>query len=317
MTVKDNGDIIKDSYVTFELPVKSKLKIDKEKNFNSSGKINEDPILYHQNPIFLIWGSLICIMIAIAAGSFPVFVSQLFELKKEFNLNAKEFLSSVVYAIMLTLFLVFSNSGGDLLGYYKPDEVINHFHILFKNGNILSGIVLSTIVMLLPCFAVVFMVALSSDNILKREHINFDSIRKSVKKIDILSKTLQGALQVLAVIVVFSVLTSNALGESIRQMIEIDSFEIFPKEISYSYGMYFSLFLCIIYIPVYYYIKQNYLILKEIAADLEEKEIVKGTYNALFGVTKFESSPLDNLKLAFTILAPLLSSFLPKGLLMS
>jgi hypothetical protein len=80
--------------------------------------------------------------------------------------------------------------------------------------------------------------------------------------------------------------------------------------------LYFSLFLSIIYIPVYFYIKQNYNRLKEKANELNPPDDVKEKpwYKDLFGDTRFEGTALDNLKLAFTLMAPLLTSFLPESL---
>jgi hypothetical protein len=303
-------------YVDFQLPVRSLLKINQVKDAKTitAGPSEETPLLFHQLPIFLIWFMLICIMISIAAGSFPVFTSQIIELKRMFNLSPKQIGGGIVYAFLLTLFLIASNGGHTLNGYYQPDKIINDFDILLQDGNMLNHIVLATILLLLPGFTLVFLIALSSDNIISTKTNDLTSIKYAVKKIIYLSKALEGVLQIFAIIVVFSVLTSSALGQSIRETIKVEGYEIFPKETSLVYGAYFSLFLCIIYVPVYYYIKLNYDQLKELAATVEEKSAEKGTYQQIFGEVQFKNTPLENIKLAFTVLAPLITSFLPQVL---
>lgn len=314
--VLDNGNSTKASpkYVEFKLPVTSQLKIDKVKNAKTiaAGPSHESPMLFHQVPIFLVWFTLICIMITIAAGSFPVFTSQIFELRRVFNLSPMQMGGGLLYAFLLTLFLISSTGGNTLNGYYQPDEIIKHFNILLQNGKLLKGFETATILLLLPGFTLVFLIALSSDNILSTSPKDFKSIKYAVKKIVYLSKALEGVLQVFAIIVVFTVLTSSALGQAIREIIKVDGYEIYPKETSLVYGAYFSLFLCIIYVPVYYYIKLNYDEVKDMAAAIEEDSKEKGTYQQIFGEVRFKNTPLENMKLAFTVLAPLITSFLPQ-----
>ncbi|HXD94793.1 MAG TPA: hypothetical protein VNX01_16415, partial [Bacteroidia bacterium] len=129
-----------------------------------------------------------------------------------------------------------------------------------------------------------------------------------------LNQLLQSTLQILATIVVFSVLTSSTLGESIKSMVSVSGLDLFPKQISYIYGMYFSLFLCVIYIPIYYYLKNNFNRLKELASDPVNIPNSSVWYTSLFGDVKFEGSALENVKLALTIIAPILTAFLPKTL---
>lgn len=316
--VLDNADkaIGASRYVEFKLPVTSLLKIDTVKNAKTfaAGSPKETPLLFHQVPIFLVWFMLICIMITIAAGSFPVFTSQILELKRVFNLSRRQIGGGILYALLLTLFLISSTGGGTLNGYNSPDKIINYFKILLQNGNLLKQIEIATILLLVPGFTLVFLIALSSDNILSNRTNDFKSIKYAVKKIIYLSKALESVLQLLAIIVVFSVLTSSTLGQSIRETIKIEGYDIFPKETSLVYGAYFSLFLCIIYVPVYYYIKLNYNELKDVAAVIEDESLEKGTYQQIFGEVKFKNTPLENLKLAFTVLAPLITSFLPQVL---
>jgi hypothetical protein len=302
------------------LPVHSKLPIDtvkpfldqvKQGNVSTAAPVVGD-ILYNENSTFIVWTMLTCIMITVAAGSVPVFINQLIDLKKKFELKPRQVFFSVAYALVLAAFLAFTNR--KLPGYYNPNMVIRDLHILFKNANLLDNIVLLTIVLILPAITLIFMIGISSNNILSDTH-DVKKAADAVKKINLLNGLLNGVLQIVAVIIVFTVFTTSALGVSIKSTVEVEGLDLFPKEVSYVYGLYFSLFLCIVYVPAYYNIKQNYNRLKENTANLDLTDAETTTwYKELLGNSKIEGSALDNVKLALTVLAPLLTSFLPEGM---
>lgn len=337
--------------VVFNLPVIPKLRIDSLPQFSKNkGLVNclpfvtkhrtdaithgsqiDDPlrtnILFHQNPIFLVWIMLISIMISIAAGSLPIFIMRIWELKDRFTLNAIQLSTAFGYALLCVLFLFFTNT--PLPGYYNPAHIIHDFHILLNNGDVTNHIVWSTIVLVFPTFIVIFLSCISSDNISFK---NFDkwqsntensltyeelvkqkkvAIEAIARQFEFLNQSLKGAMQILAIIVVFSVLTSSALRMSIKTVIEIKYYDIFPIEASYVYGMYFSLFLCIMYIPSYIYLKNRFMQFKVF---INMQQFDEQWSQSVLGIVKFEGTALDNLKIAITILAPLISSFLPDSL---
>lgn len=329
VNMKVYDELHKDS-VIFRLPVISKLRIDSIPPILSEDNITSRNILFHQNPIFLVWLMLISIMMAIAAGSFPVFVIQIYRLRNKFNLSFNQVLSGFIYAIIVVLILALNSS--DLIGYYKPPDIIDDLRILLKHGDIIKYIVIFTTILSIPTFLVIFITAISSDNIsfknsakekIKREDANQiyadeDLLKQRkmelesiARQFEFLNQSLKGAMQILAIIVVFSVLTSSALRMSIKSVVEIKYYDIFPIEASYVYGMYFSLFLCIMYIPSYIYLKNRYAQFKEY---LDIQQFEEQWSQSVLGIVKFEGTALDNFKLAFTILAPLISSFLPDSL---
>ncbi len=351
--MKVYDELNKDSIV-LKLPVSSKLRIDSLPQFSKNnglvnrlllmsnhktdslthrdqtGALLRHNILFHQNPIFLVWSMLVSIMMAIAAGSFPVFVIQIFRLKNKFKLSSVQVLTGFIYAIIVVLSLALNSS--ELRGYYKPPDIINDFNILLSRGEILNNIVIFTTILSIPTFLVIFLTAISSDNLSIKNSVEKgikkeDEIQKFTdvelvkqKKMEIeaiahqfefLSQSLKGAMQILAVIVVFSVLTSSALRMSIKAVVEIKYYDIFPVEASYVYGMYFSLFLCIMYIPSYIYLKNRFMKFKE---NINMQLIDEQWSQSVLETVKFEGTALDNMKLAFTILAPLITSFLPDSL---
>lgn len=317
-----------DKDVRLYFPAESSLPADsveqafgKNVFMHSPGKSNI--FLYHQNPTLLVWVFLVCAMISIAAGSVPVFVRQIVELRRKFSLETRHIWYACLYAGLLCAFLVFSNT--KLPGYYDPPSIFRDLHLFFKTPNLPEWVVISTVALILPALIVVFLIGVCSDHILAHtkqlnddsdKQLTADDIEDAAKKMRLLHKALQNVLQVLAVIVVFSVLTSSALGASIRAAVKIEGFDLYPAEVSLVYGMYFSLFLCIIYLPVYYYIKQNYLPLKAYAIDVHATEELKAKswYKDLTEDSKFEGNAIENIKVALTMLAPLLTAFLPETL---
>ncbi len=329
-------DELKKDTTYFDLAVISKLKIDSLQHVAKPGGAFTIPeMLYHQNPIFLVWIMLVLIMISIAAGSVPFFISQMIRLKQKFKINKKEVWKSSFYTLIMLFFLYLSSR--NLPGFYKPPLIINNFHILLSDGAIVKGVVGITIILLIPALMNIFLVGACADRITilkinageiqqaKMEDPGMNdkfseeikrSLEEAAVKFEQLNQALRTTLQILAVIVVFSVLTSSALRESIKAVVEIKFYDIFPTEVSYVYGLYFSLFLCIMYVPVYFYLKGKYIELKENILKVEKLQIVKEDkwFQSVSGIAKFDGSPLDNFRLALTVLSPLISSFLPDTL---
>ena len=288
-------------------------------NINASNNIEDKQgTVFNRSPIFLIWFTLIILLVTIASGAFPVFVWRLFILKKKFMLKWKHIIISFISAVLLIVFLV--GLMGSMKGLYKPPHVIEKFGILLHNGNLIAYIVEAVLILELPIMMVIFLTAIASDNV-KLTDISQGNIKNAVEKITFLNKLLMNALQVLAVIIIFTVLTTTALGQSIKHEIIIENkdFDIFPKEASYIYGLFFSLFLAIIFIPVYLLVQYKGKQLKEqitgktlIMEDVEKKE--NQEYQNLIASLDKENSIVDNIKLVLTVISPLITSFLPEQL---
>lgn len=101
----------------------------------------------------------------------------------------------------------------------------------------------------------IFTVAQSTKVVLP-DTISPNELQKTAKKIILLERKLFQAIQILAVMVILAVLATKTLGLSIKQVIQIQGLDIFPTEISYVYGLYFTLFLGVVYGP-------QFLILRE------------------------------------------------------
>lgn len=273
----------------------------------------EKKILINQNPAFLVWTMLILIMMSIVGGAFPVFIEYLKTLKQEYGFTVSIWRGrAFAFTVLVLLFIHFICQG-----YYEPDAILADFSILLKWHRVLPAIVIVTALLMAPSFVVVYLIGIASKN-LSTAPINAAvadgraDVSAKIRQFGQLNEMLKTILQLHAIVVVFSVLTSNALGVSIRAVVAVEDFDIYPKEIPFVYGMFFSLFLCGLYVPTYMYLKscyQTFIEKLEQAGSPDEKD----RQNIIAKAVKIDGSLVDSIKLALTLLAPLLSSFLPDG----
>jgi len=276
-------------------------------------KPNENQVLFHSAPAFLVWIMVVLVMITVAAGSFPVFALQAWNLKKSFRFPNWQFILlggvSVGFVILLAIMPQI------IPGYIKPIWLVEKFKVLLHNPSMIKYSVFTTLLLIIPILLVIFMTGPASDKI-SIDSRSRESFETAALKLNTLLDALLTALQVLAVIVVLAVLSSRALYESIRSVIRIENVE-FPREVSYIYGLYFSLFLAIVYIPSYYYLRMRSSSLRQsldaYLSDQPSKEDSRWPEKMATAFT-IKTTPVESLKLALTVLAPLISSLLPEGL---
>ena len=113
-----------------------------------------------------------------------------------------------------------------------------------------------------------------------------------------------------ATLIVFSVLTTDTLRRSIMAELTINQFnvkghDIFPQEFVYLYGLLFTIYLALLYLPIYYRLKYKG---ETMTLGLQNDELAAGTPGNSFLITE---SALDSLKVTLSILAPVVSSLLP------
>jgi hypothetical protein len=246
-------------------------------------------------------------MMAFATGACPIFVAQIQYTMRKFKLDWKLLAASVACAVFFGGLIMLSNQ--TLPGYYKPEKIIDDLNIILKDGSTLVWVVGLALLFTSPSFVLIFLLGFSAYKARQEK-----DLRVAVQRIQSLNFDLQRTLKLLTVIIVFSVLTSCTLGMCFRSAVKIEGFDIYPQQIGYIYGAYFTVFLCIIYVPVYYYIKYQYKSLKEKALEPQRKKDEAEHVEALFNDKQLEGNVMDSLKLVLTLLLPLLSSFLPQGL---
>jgi hypothetical protein len=269
-------------------------------------------VLFHRAPVFMVWLMLTLIMITVASGASPVFTALSLRIKKYFGLSGRQFGLSVLFAV---LFLIIMGMFPMVLkGFLKPVTLAGLFNILLDNERIIPATVAAMLVLVLPIIVVKFLVVFAANKSTKRE-LDKEGFEIAAKQLNYLSEVLLSALQVLAVIVVLTVFASRALNDSIKSLISIEGAPT-ATEVSYVYGLYFSLFLGMLYIPVYFYLRQQSLYLRQQLDAYQQMTTEKDEKwnEKVAGLFLVKNSALENLKLALTVLAPLISGFLPDHL---
>lgn len=273
--------------------------------------IDRKKLLFHYNPDLLVLSILTLIMMTIASGSFPAFIWQVLKLKKLFNLKRNQILFAVLVASLLLLFLFIIQYF--LPGRYSPGEIIGSFNILFKEGyeELLTCMLIAAMLLQIPVLTVIILIGPSSDSISSINNFKKENMVKAAFQFRFLNRVLRNAFWVLSIGIVFSVLTSDALGASIKTNLEIIGFDIHPQKMSFVLGLFFSLFIGAIYIPVYLYFKNRNNQFKEELLDNQHLMTEEGENIAQRIVSGIDTrhSFLENLEMVGTILAPVISSF--------
>ncbi len=268
-----------------------------------------EDLFLNRHPRFLVWGMLISIMIAISIGLLPMYCKLINIFIKDYNFRAWKISVYILLAIIIGIICYFIHITSQKL--LSAVDIITDFGILFKIGIIVD--ILNFIPLACSVFgvAVLLMIPKAADSLSKNLEVEKDiNVTISLfKKLDLITMIL---LYSLATIIAFSVLTTGALRESIGETIEVKGFDIFPVEIVYSYGLFFTVFLAFIYLPVQFYLKIKTIEiidkLKKITRDFDVNEMKIESYIEELDV---KATPFSTFTTSLTILAPLISSLLP------
>lgn len=291
-------------------------------NFKSNASITSEAIclrdtIFHRNPHLLIWLFMNVIIAMIASGSVPIFVYQIIKLKKRFKLELKHLILPALGSIILISMIVILQL--ELEGLYKPKDLAHSLNIIFNDSEVLKYIGICILLLLSPIFIMIFMIGSAAKRIVfKTKNGLADQSKIEAMSNDFmnLELSLRNGLHVLSSIIVLSVFATGALRESMFEVVEIVGFDIFPIEVTYAYGMFFSLFIGMIYFPVHFYLAQKGKYLRASLQNIEqiEDENESDWKVKILDKLSFKQSVLNNMKVIITVLAPLISTFLPSYL---
>jgi hypothetical protein len=137
-----------------------------------------------------------------------------------------------------------------------------------------------------------------------------ESLERLADRFERLRGTLRLFLMTVSILVVMSVLTTDALRQALKNVVVGQGVELFPPQFVYMYGLFFAIILASFYLPVYYQLRTHgrWLIERIRASELPEHADTENSLQRL----RLHESALDNFKTSLSIIAPLLSSFLPE-----
>lgn len=288
--------------VELSFPIRSGFPADsiQEKLGNeklTGSKVHTDQLIVNQIPVLLLWSILICLMFGFATGAAVYLFFRNRDLRSRYSYSGKENMLAILFAVIITVLVIVPNMMFD--GMWQVSDIINQLHVMQTNGHVIIIIVVISVLLFFPGFITIMLVVNAA------EKVTGEKTDKAIllRHFRYLNGVLQTVLQIMAILVVFSVLTSTALGHTLRSMVKIEGYSIYPPEVSYIYGLFFTFFLCILYIPSHVWLKHCYHNLTATdAPDTNQKE-----EQSLFNETM-----MNQIKIAFTVLSPLITSFLPE-----
>jgi hypothetical protein len=262
---------------------------------------------------------IVIILMSVACGAFPVFIKQIIDVRTGLLKDDKYALWAV---LGLTAALLIAMGLGSLLhrGFLMPDWVVDNLHILFKTGWVLKGIVVVTLLLCVPEAVLVFMIGRATDVLAGKldkpipEKPDLKWFEERASEFDLLNRGLNNAVITLAVIVALTVLSLVALSTSINNTVLASrDFPLVPDSLSIVYGLLLSLFLGILYVPVYLVLAVQNKHLRS----LFDTHLPTNSDNAEWSkrvsdLIDMKNPSKDNFKLVLTILSPLITSLLPQ-----
>ena len=268
----------------------------------------EENLFFNYHIMFLIWILLFCILMSI---SFALAVPSWGYLADLRNLSgSKEQEKNALIFTLVSVVLILAFSFGSL--FFKPSvmsfaDVMEKTNILLFEPKIRMSLLIGFV--LLPNFIPLFGIVLTNNSI--PEMMKLESPRDLAKRFHQLNESLKFFLFVIAVVITLTTITTwfgrQAVLEALPEGVE----KILPIEFVYLYGLAFTLFLAIIYIPIHFQLKRaGDLIIKNDAFLNQEPTSEKDTFkkSELLKIFSMESSWIDNMKVSFAILGPLLTT---------
>lgn len=275
-----------------------------------SPKSASDYYLQDNSPVFVAL-AVIAVFVGCAAGLVPFLYNIINELFSAFKYDRTVWIYTGLITAGLGLLILLTQ----VLPYYQqPINLMEDFKILLKYENIFGRprmfsinafVIFGIVVALTGVFGQLLInksIGLLPDSILifdKQE-------QKSVsKKFLLLRNSLNFFLYADATLVVFSVINTEALRGAIKNEVSAN-IELFPQNYVYLCGLCFTFFLAVVYIPIFQHLKDkgsHYLDqLTDESEPCDEKTI---------NILTIEQTPLSSLKVALTILSPVLTSLVP------
>ncbi|PLX11029.1 MAG: hypothetical protein C0597_15740 [Marinilabiliales bacterium] len=271
---------------------------------------------FHSNPSLLVWIFVISAFMTISIGLMVPYITRMLETIRRSKVSARYVavvLISIVGLGLITFFLHEINTSFLTfpVQYKTAANLLSDFDILLKNPDHTIKIAIG--VMFLAAFtgmAGLLILNKAIDNI-KYDTVALKSnVEQSLDQFNMLRIDLKFYLYTLSLLVAGSILTTGMLRESILTVLPRANDFLFPIEFVYLYGLSFSLILIIAYVPIFSNLKrksQQIVLGIDELSDAYEPLQLKSIKERL----SVQTTIFDNIKVVISLLAPLITSFLP------
>lgn len=287
----------------FESGIKKQIDSAVSKSaIDQSAKKDDLPVealLFHYNPYILIWAITIVILIGLAAGAVPLIIDRIVHIRKELDISWKAIGIMIAIVVALGLVMAFSLKRPSYLIYYTFWTPFAD--VIFTNHHTMSIVVTVILAFALPALLGIATLFLASQKFHRAIRLEQAEVFKEfdTRYLEI-REALTFFLIVLTSLITLTVLATGAFRKALLSAISVEGLDLAPIEFVYLYGVFFTIFLALFYAPVYFQL-------------LSLKHEVK-TNPKLSQFRQSESLNVSNwqtIKILASLLAPLLSSFLP------
>lgn len=288
------------------------LPTNKSKTVKTDKVIDYDSLYFTYNTSLLIWMALLAVTMASSLAMMPVIYKLNSNIYLSFGQKPKNIIRAGLLTLLIGCLMVRTNSNRYVLMLFT---FINNEHagVLFRHPRWLNGFVVVGLAagLLAMCGQLLINDAIGA----LPDDLSTETPKNQLKAADdftMLRNGLRFFLSVDAALIVLSIFTTETLRRAIVQEVVVTGTNkdgIFPKEFTYMYGMVYTLYLALFYLPIYYRLRSKgaYMMRAVIENDKTKKF---GTYFLI------NESPLESFQVALSILAPIVTSLLP-GLIKS
>lgn len=267
--------------------------------------INYSDIYFSYNPAFLVWIALITIMMGCTLSIIPLLYNLLYSTIKVFNLSLTKLVEIMIIALIILKLFSITNVSNHLI---RTFAIAKKLDILFINQS--SVLTLTILPKIVGAIAIGGQLLVNSaiGKLNPLASLTNDELIKTAQKFSILKDRLKSFLLIDSVLIVFSVLASDAFRRAIVSEVQINH-DLNPPTFGYLYGIMFTFYLAIFYIPIYYHLKYKGEEIYRKFPQVTDIESQKAKELLLIHET-----PMESLTVALSILAPIITSLVP-GLL--
>lgn len=255
-----------------------------------------ESLYFNYNPEFLIWIVLSAMMFSGSMAFFLVMKDQIGYLMKVFRLKTTDLIVTGLASALIVAIIGYINSGNS--NFSSLIQLAETFQILLADPHCIYYFILFAISVGGTGIAGVLMISFCAGKLETHAKVKFTETvsQKHLANFQLLKRSLNLFLTCITVLTVFFIVTTNALRTAITHEITVN-IPLFPVQVVYVYGLICSAFLAILYVPVYQHLK--------LTGEKLYATYGKNPDNEAF-LTK--DSAWQSVKMAFAVLAPLLSS---------
>jgi hypothetical protein len=257
------------------------------------------------NTPFLIWMVLIAVTVACALALAPVIIKTIQDIYKTFGQKWTNICKAALIALLLGTFICQTNSNSYVMMLFT---FLKDSHVLLNHPGVLNVFIFIALFtgLMAMCGQLLINDAIGAlpDDV---SNMEAGKLAVALNNFLLLKGRLKFLLSVDAAIIVLAIFTTDALRRAIIQEVQVTGTNkggIFPQEFAYMYGMVFTLYLALLYLPIYYRLRSKGTSMVRNAPDTDEGKKLSAKF-------QIAESPVESFKVALSILAPVVSALLP------